>query len=73
MTEDPIQNQRIATFVIDFDKHDNLEDAYKEKRRPFFLPLDRIEKAKKIPWDRGAYLLSKSMVNYPKYFEEGKW
>jgi hypothetical protein len=72
MAEDPIQRQRIGMFVVDLAKHKNLEEAFAEKTRPYFMPLDSMEVARTIPLSVEMYLQSKSMVNYPRYFEEGK-
>jgi hypothetical protein len=71
MAEEKIQSQTLANFVVDLVRHKTLAEAYKENRRPYFLPLDRKEVAEKIPVSTKMYLLSKSSVNYPRSFEKG--
>ena len=70
--DDPIQRQGLAMFVVDLAKDKTLQDAYKAKVRPYYEPMDYMEVARNLPLDVGMYLRSKSGVNYPKYFEEGK-
>jgi hypothetical protein len=72
MAEEKVQGQVLANFVVDLVRHKNLEDAFKENRRPYFLPLDRREIAEQIPLSTEMYLKSKSGVNYPKSFEQSK-
>jgi hypothetical protein len=72
MSDDPIQRQGIATFMVDFSLHKNLEEAFAMKTRPYFTPLDWMEIARMIPLSREMYLRSKSPVNYAKNYEEDK-
>ena len=70
MAEDPIQRQGIAQFLVDLEMHPSLEDAFKQKTRPYFTGLDRMEVARMIPLSRDMYLNSKYAANYPKNFED---
>lgn len=47
IVEKPIQDKRLASFYVDFDKHRSLEEAYNqslaEGRTPYSLPLSPDE------------------------------
>jgi hypothetical protein len=72
MADEKIRGQTLANFIVDLVRHKTLEDAFKENRRPYFLPLDIKEVAQKIPVSTEMYLQSKLGINSPKSFEEEK-
>ena len=72
MAEDLIQEQSIATFVVDLTRHSNIEEAYKENTTPP-MTIDLMELALKgIPVECDFYLHSKSQINFPSSFEKGE-
>lgn len=72
MAEDPIQDQSIATFVVDLNRHSNIEEAYNENTAPP-MTIDLLELALRgIPLESDFYLHSKSQMNFPTSFEKGE-